>query len=267
MEATVNGTTLAYDDCGSGQPLLLIHGFPLCRRMWQPQLAEFAADRRVIVPDLRGFGDSRLGKGPVTMDTYADDLVALLDSMGIVRAVVAGMSMGGYVLFNLLERYPSRVSAAIFMVTKSGADDEAGKIKRTTLAEEAAKGNAKAVTNIFSDILFAEETLANHPELVAQVRSWLEASDPAALAAGLLAMRDRRDSTSLLAKVRVPALVIGAEKDRAIPVAASHLIADGIDGAHLEIIPGAGHMANLERPALVLSAMEQFLKGLPPAVK
>ncbi len=131
MKALINGITIGYDDNGSGPAVCLIHGFPLDRRMWRPQVMTLAsAGYRVITPDLRGFGESDATEGPYTMDLYADDLVKLLDHLGIGRAVVGGMSMGGYVLLNLLERHPDRLAAACFIVTRSGADDEAGKERR-----------------------------------------------------------------------------------------------------------------------------------------
>jgi pimeloyl-ACP methyl ester carboxylesterase len=134
-ETRMDNTTLAYDDNGSGQPLLLIHGFPLNRTMWRPQIEALTqAGYRVITPDLRGFGESRPTSAAVSMSSYADDIVALMDHLRLPQAVVGGMSMGGYVLLNLLERYPERVSAAIFIVTRAGADDAAGKGKRTVLA-------------------------------------------------------------------------------------------------------------------------------------
>src|SRR5574340_545815 len=111
MQALINGINLAYDDSGTGIPVLLIHGFPLSRRMWHPQrMTLTAAGYRVITPDLRGFGESDAPDGPYSMELFADDLAALLDHLGIERTVVGGMSMGGYVLLNLLERYPERLS-------------------------------------------------------------------------------------------------------------------------------------------------------------
>ena len=137
MKADINGMSLAYSDRGKGLPLVLIHGFPLCRKMWRPQAEALArAGCRVITPDLRGFGESRLTSDTVSMDIYADDIVALLDHLGIDKAVVGGMSMGGYILLNLLERYPDRVAAPLFIATKAGGDDDAGKARRTALAEE-----------------------------------------------------------------------------------------------------------------------------------
>ena len=128
MNAVINGISMAYDDRGSGPALLLIHGFPLCRKMWRPQFNCIPeAGFRLIAPDLRGFGESDAPDGPYSIDLFADDVVELLDHLEIDRAVVGGMSMGGYVLFNLLDRYPERLSGACFITTRAHADDSAGK--------------------------------------------------------------------------------------------------------------------------------------------
>ena len=260
---TKDATTFAYDDNGSGQPLLLIHGFPLNRTMWRPQIAALTqAGFRVITPDLRGFGASRMTSATVSMSSYADDIVALMDRLCLPQAVVGGMSMGGYVLFNLLERYPERVAAAIFSVTRAGADDEEGKAKRTALAAATAAEGMKPLLDVFRNILFAPATLTAHPELVAEVSGWISATDPDGAAAGLIAMRERKDYLPLLGAIRQPALVIGAEQDQAIPSGQSRLLADGIANARLAILPGGGHLVNLEQPDGFNAVLLGFLAGL-----
>ena len=125
MNALINGINLAYEDAGSGPAIILIHGFPLCRKMWRPQWYKLPlSGYRVNAPDLRGFGESDAPDGPYSMELYADDLVGLMDHLEIEKAVIGGMSMGGYVLFNLLERYPERVRGAMFITTRANADDE-----------------------------------------------------------------------------------------------------------------------------------------------
>jgi len=260
MEATINGIRLAYDDCGSGPAVVLIHGFPLCRRMWRPQVeALTAADYRVVTPDLRGFGDSEAPDGPCTMEIFADDVAGLLDYLGIERAIVGGMSMGGYVLLNLLERYPERIGAALFLVTRAAADDEPGRMRRTALAREVAEGRPAAVSGAFADVLFGPETAGTRPELIAKVNDWMAAASPAGLAGGLLAMRDRRDYTGILPSFELPALVIGAEQDRAIPAQESRVLAEKLAAAELRLIPEAGHMVNLEQPEAFNRALLEFL--------
>jgi len=263
MKADINGSTLAYSDRGNGLPLVLIHGFPLCRKMWRPQ-AE-ALDRagcRVITPDLRGFGESGLSTGTVNMDVYADDIVALMEHLGIDRAVVGGMSMGGYVLLNLLERYPERVAAPLFIATKAGGDDEAAKARRTALAEASRTQGILPVAETFRKLLFAPATLAENPQLVDEVFGWMRAADPRGAAAGLIAMRDRKDYVALLGSISQPALVIGADQDQAVPLENSRIIAEGIPDAELCILHGGGHLVNLEQPEGFNDALLEFLAGL-----
>ena len=254
---------LAYDDNGSGQPLLLIHGFPLNRTMWRPQIEALTrAGYRVITPDLRGFGESRMTSAVVNMSSYADDIVALMDHLHLPQAVIGGMSMGGYVLLNLLERYPERVAAAIFIVTRAGADDEAGKGKRTALAAATAAEGMNPVLEVFRHILFAPATLTGHRELVAEVSGWISATDPRGAAAGLIAMRERKDYLPLLGAIHQPALVIGADQDQTIPSEQSRLLAAGIADAKLSILPGGGHLVNLEQPDDFNAVLKEFLAGL-----
>lgn len=263
MKADLNGTTLAYGDRGNGLPLLLIHGFPLCRKMWRPQAEALSrAGCRVITPDLRGFGESGVPSGAVSMDTYADDVVALMDHLGIDKGVVGGMSMGGYVLLNLLERYPDRVAAPIFIVTKAGNDDDAGRARRTALAEACRTQGILPVAEAFRDILFAPETVGANPGLVDEVFGWMRATAPAGAAGGLIAMRERKDCVPLLGSFSQPALVIGADEDRAIPVENARIIAEGLPDAELCILHGGGHMVNLEQPEGVNGAILEFLAGL-----
>lgn len=254
---------LAYDDVGQGTPVVLIHGFPLCRRMWRPQLKALAqAGCRVIVPDLPGFGESPPLGGTVSMNRYADAVIALLDRLEIEQAVVGGMSMGGYVLLNLAERYPQRLLAALYLVTRAAADDPAGKARRAELAGEVRGGNREVVPDAFERLLFSPATPREHPELVAEVRGWMDAAPAVGTVGGLLAMRSRKDYLALLPKLRVPALVIGAAADQAIPPAHAEALAAGLPGAELHIIAAAGHMANLERPAAFNRILLEFLQKI-----
>ena len=263
MHDLINGFTMAYDDNGVGPAVLLIHGFPLNRRMWLPQVEALAAEGyRVIAPDLRGFGESDVPGNSYSMGRFADDMIALLDHLGIERAVVIGMSMGGYVLLNMLERYRERIAAACFIVTRSGADDEAGKAKRLAMARDVATFGSQVVSDIFAKLLFADETLKKRPELPAQVACWMRATDPLGLAGGLLAMAGREDSTPLLGNLHLPALVIGAEEDRAMPIENVSVFTAALPQSTSCIIPGAGHMVNMEQPEAFNACLLGFLKGI-----
>lgn len=263
MQAIINGITMGYDDVGSGVPLLLVHGFPLCRKMWHPQLQKLpAAGVRIIAPDLRGFGESDVLDGPYSMEIFADDVIALLDHLEIDRAVIGGMSMGGYVLFNLIERYPHRLRGACFITTRATADDDVGKARRLHLAQEVMKRGPHVIAEAFETMLFAEASLTERPKLVATVHEWMTSTASRGLAGGLLAMRERKDYTDFLPLIRIPSLAIGAAGDRAAPPETARVIAAGIPGCHLCIIPDAGHMANLEHPKAFNHCLTEFLQGL-----
>jgi len=263
MRAVINDIAMSYDDNGSGPALLLIHGFPLCRRMWYPQVkALVSSGFRVITPDLRGFGESDSPEGPYSMDLFADDMAALLDHLGVEEAVIGGMSMGGYILFNLLERHRSRVRAACFITTRANADDEAGKERRLAMAREVKKFGPQLAANAFEKMLFADESITGRPKLMDEVYSWMTANDSRGIAGGLLAMRERKEYLPLLAGFSVPALAIGAEGDKAAPPENARAIAAGIPGCRLAIIPHAGHMANLENPGAFNDALLEFLRSL-----
>lgn len=262
MQTELNGFSLHYEDNGSGTPLLLIHGFPLSAGIWREQSAGLAGKFRIIAPDLRGFGSSDIPAGYCTMDLYADDMIALLDHLGIERAAVCGMSMGGYVLLNLLERYPSRITGACFMVTRAGADDDEGRARRLLLANEVLASGAAIVADAFSKVLFAPGTAAKQPELVAEALQIMMTAKPAGLAGGLLAMRERKDYRGRLANSTLPALIIGAEEDMAIPAGESRKLAAEIPGSRLLMIAGAGHMVMMEKAVEVNRAFEEFLSAL-----
>ncbi|WP_319574084.1 alpha/beta hydrolase [uncultured Desulfobacter sp.] len=261
MQTQLNGIQLAYDEVGEGPAVLLIHGFPLGRQMWRPQAeALAAAGFRAVVPDLRGFGESEPGTEVGSTDLLADDLIALLDYLGIEKAVVGGMSMGGYVMLNLLARYPERFSAACFIVTRADADDETARGKRNHLIAEIEAGRPDAVPNAFTPLLFADQTVADRPELVEEVRGWMTATPPSGLILGLQAIRDRGDSSALLSLLKIPALVMGAQEDKAIPPEKSTDMAEQIPGAQLQMLSNAGHMANIEQPDAFNSALLDFLR-------
>jgi pimeloyl-ACP methyl ester carboxylesterase len=263
MKEMVNGITMAWDDCGSGPVVCLIHGFPLNRRMWRPQVdALVASGYRVITPDLRGFGDSDAPEGPYSMDLFADDLASLVDHLGIRRAVFGGMSMGGYILLNILERYPEKVAAACFTVTRSTADDDAGRERRIKLAMDVVESGSRLVADLFAGILFAQETAKTKPGLAEEVYGWMEGTEVRGLAGALLAMAGRKDYTGALGLFRLPCLVIGAEQDKAVSREQIQLLAAALPQSKLCMVAEAGHMVNLEQPASFSNSLLEFLDGL-----
>jgi 3-oxoadipate enol-lactonase len=260
--ATVNGISVAYRDEGAGPPVVLLHAFPLSGAMWQPQIESLAGRFRVVAPDLRGFGASDHGDGQMTIDSYADDVAGLLDQLGIGRAAVAGLSMGGYVAFALLRRHPARIASLVLANTRAGADTEEG---RRTREQSARTAEAQGPAPIAEAMLPRLLSPGAPAELRERVSAMIAANSGAAIAAAQRAMAARPDSTGLLAAIGVPVLVVGAGQDPIIPLAETRAMHAAIPGATLIELPDAGHLSNLEAPEAFGAALLEFLGGAPAA--
>jgi pimeloyl-ACP methyl ester carboxylesterase len=249
---------LAVAVTGTGAALLLVHGFPLDRTVWRHQMNEMPGWKRVA-PDLRGAGESQVPSSGYSMRRYADDLAAVLDAVGAPHAVCCGLSMGGYILFELWRRHPGRVKALILCDTKSEADTPEGKRGRDTLAAMARDAGLEAVAEQLLPKLVGRTTRTQNPVLVETVRTMVQRSPVAGIEGALRAMRDRADSTPSLAEITVPTLVMVGTEDELTPPAVVRAMAQRIPGARYAEIPGAGHLAPLERPGPFNSAVAEFL--------
>jgi 3-oxoadipate enol-lactonase len=224
--------------------LLLLHAFPLDATMWLPQEEAFGDALPVVAPNFPGFGDMSRAEAMRSMDEGADVAAEALEQAGVDRAVVVGLSMGGYVAFSLCRLHPEVFSGLVLANTRSGADDDAGKERRRALAARLKEeGNGFLVENP-PPLLSA----GGPEELWARVKEIIATQPAGAIAAASLAMADRVDSTPDLAGIKVPTLVITSTGDTLIPPDATKPMADQIPGASLEVIEGAGHLSNLEAP-------------------
>lgn len=263
MRAQLPGLTLGYDAIGGGRPLLLLHGYPLNRKMWQPQLELLVDAANIIAPDLRGHGESDAPAGPYTMDQLADDALALLDQLGLAGpAVVGGFSMGGYVALALYRRHPERVAGLILAATKAGADSDAARANREKSAALAQEKGVDAIVDAMLPKLLAPHTYAAHPELVAEVRHMILSTPVNGIVGDLLGMKDRADSTDLLPQIDRPVLVIHGQDDQLIPPTEAEWMAARIPNARLVLVPGAGHLLNLEQPEEFSAEVRVFLKSI-----
>ena len=259
---TAGDAALTVDVRGEGAPVLFVHGFPFDRSMWRHQLATLSGARR-IAPDLHGVGSSAAGADGYSLARYADDLVAVLDALGVRAAVVCGLSMGGYVVFELLRRHPERVRALILADTRADADSAAGKQGRDELAALAERAGADGVSERLLPRLLAPATLATQPEVGAQVRDMARRWSVPALVGALRAMRDRPDSTAMLRGLRIPTLVVTGQDDQVAPPEVARAMAELVPGAQWHVIPGAGHLAPLEQPLAIGRLLAEFVHGLP----
>jgi pimeloyl-ACP methyl ester carboxylesterase len=255
---------LAFTDEGPGSAVVLLHGFPISRAMWKPQVSGIGSIYRIIAPDLRGHGDSPAPEAVYTMDEMADDVIELLDTLHLdVPVVVGGLSMGGYVALSLVARYPRRVRALMLMDTRAGSDtpDAAQKREETAQAVIAA-GNPGPVVESMIPRLFSRKTLEEHPERVEPLRAAMERNTARGIAGALRGMASRPDRRGDLAAIAVPTLVLVGEEDVVTPPAEAQALADAIANARLEVITEAGHMAPYENPAVANAVILRFLETL-----
>lgn len=261
MIAVVDGAPMGYDDVGRGLPVVFIHGFPLDRALWQPQLGALVDRCRCVAPDLRGFGETP-ARAPYSMDRYADDVAALLDVLGIERAVIAGMSMGGYVALAFWRRHRERVRALLLTDTRATADTPAGREGRRAVIALARERGSVGVAEKLIQTLVGETTKRQRPEIVAALRAMLERASVDAIVGASEAMLDRPDSTPTLATIDVPTLIVVGDEDVLTPPADADALRRGIAGSRLETIAGAGHASNFERPAAFNHLVSEFVAQL-----
>ena len=263
--AQLSKTGMAYVDEGRGLPILLVHGFPLDHSMWEAQIAALSPHSRVIAPDLRGFGRTPLAPGDaergISMEAYADDLVELLDALAVREPVLlAGFSMGGYVAWQFVRKHVGKLRALVQCDTKAKADNDEARAGRLKTAESVAEWGSGRVAELMEPRLFAPATIEKRPEVVAEVRTVIERTPPAGIAAAQRGMAARPDVTGLLPAIKVPTLVLVGEHDVISPPAEMKEIADAIPGAEYIIVPRAGHMTSVEEPVAVSSAFNEFIE-------
>lgn len=254
------GLTLGYDDRGTGTPVVLLHAFPLDRTMWRGQLDALSDAARVLTLDLPGFGES--APAAFTVDSAADVVADFLTALGIEKAVVGGLSMGGYVALAFARRHANRLLGLILADTRAEPDDATGKANRAKTISLAEEKGAVGVADMMIPKVLSEQTRTTKPDVAELVRSIAARQSTGAVVAALAALRDRPDAVPGLAAVTVPALVLVGEYDAVTPPLASAALAGGLPHAELTHIPGAGHLSNLENPAAFDAAVRGFVKQL-----
>jgi 3-oxoadipate enol-lactonase len=257
LEARPRGPAIRQRPRGT---LVLLHAFPLSARLWEPQLTLADAGWHVVAPDLRGFGDGAGDPAAERLDDYVADLVDLLDALHAHDAVIAGVSMGGYVAFALLGIVPSYVRGLILADTRAEADSPEGLAARRRMLALVAEGGVEAVAADMVPKLLGETTRRERGGVVETVRSLILANTPAAIAGAVTAMMQRPDSTPLLATIHVPTLVIVGEEDTLTPPPVAEALRRGIGGAELVRLAGAGHLPSIETPDAFNGAVAAFLE-------
>lgn len=263
LTTLVNNFELSYDDIGEGEiPIIFLHGFPFDKTMWLGQLDFLQSGYRVISCDLRGFGASEDEKSYLSMDLFANDLIAFMNKLKIEKAILCGLSMGGYIALNACEMFPERFEALILCDTQCIADSPEVKTKRYETIEEI-KANGPATFNEgFIKNVFHEDSISEKNEIVEAVRLVVYSNSRHIITAGLIALAERSETCSTLARSTTPTLIIVGREDKVTPLSQSESMHRSIKGSLLRIIDHAGHLSNLEQPFEFNKHLYDFLVTL-----
>ena len=248
-------------DTGSGTPLVLLHAYPVDSRMWDPMRGPLSEGARLIMPDQRGMGRSPLPAQPTepSLDVAADDVIALLDDLGLDRVVLGGCSMGGYTAMAILRKAPQRVSGVVLMNTRPDADDAERRANRLAAAERAEREGIDWLADTMLPVLLAAGTPTVRPDLVAWLRSIIIAQSPSGIAWAQRAMAARPDSTEVLRAFTGPALVAVGERDVLTTPKLAAEMANLLPSGELIELAGCGHLSPVEAPEELAAAIVDWL--------
>jgi pimeloyl-ACP methyl ester carboxylesterase len=264
----VNKVELSYTDAGEGHPaVLLIHGHPFNRSMWQPQLDFLKRRYRVIVPDLRGYGQSSLPAGcrVTRLETFATDNLALMGYLGIRKFVLGGLSMGGQIVLEMYRQAPDRIEALLLADTFAGLDSADRKQWRFTTADRLEREGMRAYADAELMKMITPANAERLPDVAAHVMKMMNTTPPSGAAAALRGRAERMDYLPTLQTIRVPTLVAVGGNDEYTPVALAEQLRNGIPGAELQVIEDAGHMPNLEQADAFNEVVGSWLRTLYPS--
>lgn len=263
LSISVNGFDLSYDDVGEGSiPIIFLHGFPFDKTMWELQLEFLKFTYRLISCDIRGFGKSTDEYTPLSIDLFADDLIKFMDKLKIEKAILCGLSMGGYIALNAEKRFPGRFEALILSDTQCIADTAEGKEKRYKVIEDIKAEGVTKFNEGFLKSVFHPDSITNKKEIVDQLRDVVFANTQYIITQGLTVLAERSETCSSLDEIEIPTLIICGREDVVTPLAQSESMNAAIKGSKLQIIENAGHVSNLEQPHEFAKYLSEFLGGL-----
>jgi pimeloyl-ACP methyl ester carboxylesterase len=263
MKVSLDGIDIGYNDVGTGEVLVLVHGHPFNRSMWKPQLERFSRDGwRVIAPDLRGYGETTVVPGMTTLDVFARDLAGLLDRIGVGEIVLGGLSMGGQIVMDFHRQFPDRVRGLLLADTFAAAETEDGRRRRNAIADRLLREGMAAYADEELPKMVAPYNIEALPAVAEHVLGMMRATPAEGAAAALRGRAERPDYVQLLPKITVPTLVVVGRDDTYTPVSDGEVLRDHIPDSRLVIIEGAAHLPNLERAAEFNEALAAFLAGL-----
>lgn len=251
---------LYYEEYGTGRPIILLHAFPLSSSMWKAQ-AEFLSSKnwRVITPDFPGFGDSGIDSDVSRMEDLAQSVATLFSQLNIERAILGGLSMGGYVALNFVRMFADKVEALILADTNAAADTAEKRQSRIELVQGIKEKGSDALIDEMLPNLISNFAKKNNPDLVERLENVFKKANDRGVMAALLGMAERQDHVEKLKDIDKPTLLIFGEDDKITNLEAAMILKDNIPNAELITIPDVGHYSNLENPSAFNNAMADFL--------
>lgn len=263
LSTTVNNFSLSYDDVGEGRiPIIFLHGFPFNKTMWKGQLDCFQSEYRLIACDIRGFGKSKDENSHLSIDLFAEDLVVFMDNLNIEKAILCGLSMGGFIALNAMRGFPDRFEALILCDTQCIADSAETKLKRYMVINDTSLDGTNAFSEGFVKNVFHDNTITQNKPLVEKLRNDVFANSQHIIGMGLKAIADHSETCSILDGIAIPTLIICGRADAVTPLAESEFMKRSIKGSILTVVEDAGHVSNLEQPDVFNKHLGDFLRGL-----
>ncbi|HLZ41095.1 MAG TPA: alpha/beta fold hydrolase [Candidatus Sulfotelmatobacter sp.] len=253
---------IVYWTFGNGPAVVLLHPFPVHHEFWLPVAETLSASYRLILPDLRGHGESEVGKGPATMEKHAADLARVMDDAPIGRVPVIGVSIGGYLLFEFWRRHRGRVSALGLWNTKAPADNAEARAGRLKAATEVLEQGTEPFFESMIPRVLAQSTREARPDLVDGALRMMRKMSPEDVAQVQRGMAERPDSVETLKTINVPTLLVTGDEDTATGIKDAELMKQHIQTSQLRVIPKAGHYAAWEQPEQASRLLRQFLDGI-----
>jgi pimeloyl-ACP methyl ester carboxylesterase len=256
---TTGDHTIAYDDIGHGPPLVLIHGHPFNRSMWAGQIPALSETYRVIAPDLRGYGETSVTPGKVTLADHAQDIATLLDALDVEQVILGGLSMGGQIVLEFYRQFPQRIRALLLADTFAQLDTPDGRATRLTTAERLVREGMDGYAREVLPNMIDPATIREQPLVAAHVLRMMRGTHPEGAAASLRGRSERRDYLPLLPTIAVPTLIVVGEDDVFTPVNDAERMHQAIPHAQLQIIERSGHMPNMEQAAVFNRRVQAWL--------
>lgn len=261
---TIDNRKVGYRDVGevNAPAIIMIHGFPFNKSMWNEQMESLRGDCRVVAYDVRGHGESDAGDEAFSIELFVQDLLELMDALNIRKAMLCGFSMGGYIALNAVINYPDRFNALVLSDTSCMADTPEGRENRLKAIESLRENGKKAYADGSIEKLFAPESLRTKREEIAAVKEMILATPQQTIVKTLHSLRERRETCSRLPEVSVPVLILVGKEDAITPPSAAELMHKKLKGSRLCVIEHAGHLSSLENPDTFLNELKRFIAAV-----